>query len=102
MKNEWNWMRERKTLTELCGCNKPYQLQTTNYVLCLECGSQYPDPDRTHLFGGMTVHGEAVCSQECWCKHLNHEISSMNAILSELAKKLSKDKANLSGLGEEE
>jgi hypothetical protein len=99
MKNEWNWMREPvkkessvKTLTEPCGCNKPYQLQATNYVLCLDCGSQYPDPDRTHLFGGMTVHGEAVCSQDCWCQ----------SKLSELEKKLSKDKANLSGLGEEE
>jgi len=97
MKNEWHWMLDKKEgssvkkLTKPCGCNKPYELGATNYVLCLECGCQYPDPERTHLLGGMTVDGEAVCSQDCWCQPK----------LSELEKKVSKDKANLSGFGEE-
>ena len=29
--------------------------------------------ERTHIFGGWTIDGKAVCSEECWCVKYNEE-----------------------------
>jgi hypothetical protein len=33
-----------KKLKEPCKCNKPYDMASSGYTLCLKCGDQYPTP----------------------------------------------------------
>ena len=32
---------------------------------CIDC---YPRHGKTHIFGGNTMSGDAVCAPTCWCK----------------------------------
>lgn len=31
------------------------------------------DNEKTHVFGGMTIAGDAVCATNCWCKNKGEE-----------------------------